>query len=210
MLHEAGQGLGTNVKKCENTPQIPAVTQQAMTNPAVSKLLHEGGVIAYPTEGVWGLGCDPFQETAVMRILALKIRPVEKGLILIAGSLEQVGALIDDLDPAYRALLEDSWPGPNTWLLPDKNDIIPRWIKGDFSTVAVRVTDHPVAASLCNDFGGMLVSTSANPADLPPATTLEEVQAYFPEGVDQIIAGALGGQEGPSTIRDLMSQQVLR
>jgi len=181
-----------------------------MIDQSIGNVLRHGGVIAYPTEGVWGLGCDPFHEAAVMRILALKVRPVEKGLILIAAGMDQVEALTANLDPAYKSLLDESWPGPNTWLLPDDNNLIPAWIKGEFSTVAIRVTDHPVAAALCSAFGGMLVSTSANPADLPPAKTREEVQAYFPEGIDQIVPGELGGQQGPSTIRDLMSQQVFR
>lgn len=173
-------------------------------------VLRDGGVIAYPTEGVWGLGCDPGNEAAVHRILALKIRDVEKGLILVAGNLQQVEPLIANLDPAYRQLLNDTWPGPHTWLVPDVDQTIPRWIKGQFDTVAVRVSDHPGVVALCEAFGGMIVSTSANPADLPPALTREDVDAYFPRGIDLVVPGELGGQQGPSTIRDLMSQTVIR
>lgn len=173
-------------------------------------ILQAGGVIAYPTEGVWGLGCDPFHEAAVNRILALKQRPVEKGLILVAGSMEGVQPLTKGLPSEYLQLLEETWPGPNTWLMPDPDEIIPGWIKGQFDTVAVRVSDHPLVKELCNSFGGMLVSTSANPADDPPAMSAEEVEAYFPQGIDLIVPGQLGDQQGPSTIRDLMSQQVIR
>lgn len=175
-----------------------------------ARVLAAGGVIAYPTEGVWGLGCDPFVEGAVMRLLALKQRPVEKGLILAAGNIGQVEKLITGLPGGYRDILEDTWPGPNTWLIPDVDQIIPRWIKGQYDTVAVRVSAHPLVVSLCEAFGGMIVSTSANPADDPPALTQAQVQAYFPQGLDSIVPGELGGQNGPSTIRDLMSQQVIR
>ena len=175
-----------------------------------ANVLREGGVIAYPTEGVWGLGCDPYCEQAVLRILSLKSRPVEKGLILVAGNMEQVEPLIRDLAAPYRQLLEDTWPGPHTWLLPDVDQVTPPWIKGQFDTVAVRVSRHPLVVELCEAFGGMIVSTSANPADLPPALSRAEVEGYFPAGIDMLVPGELGGQEGPSTIRDLMSQEVIR
>lgn len=170
----------------------------------------KGGVIAYPTEGVWGLGCDPFNKTAVLRVLELKQRPVAKGLILIAASIDQVGTLASSLPAGYREILAESWPGPHTWLLPDPDQNIPAWIKGEFSTVAVRVSAHPLVVSLCESAGGMIVSTSANPADKPPALTQAEVETYFSAGLDFILPGELGGQSGPSTIRDLMSQQLVR
>lgn len=175
-----------------------------------ARLIKEGAVIAYPTEGVWGLGCDPANEDAVTKILELKQRPVEKGLILVAGNLEQVAFLTDKLEKSYLELLLESWPGPNTWLLPDVDQLIPAWIKGKFDTVAVRVSDHPVVAALCGAFNGMIVSTSANPGSLPPALTQSQVENYFPQGVDFIVPGELGGQAGPSEIRDLMSQSLVR
>ena len=173
-------------------------------------ILRRGGVIAYPTESVWGLGCAPQNKKAVQRILEMKKRPEEKGLILVAGNIKQVEPLISRLEPQYREILEASWPGPNTWLVPDVDQIIPSWIKGQFATVAVRVSDHPLVADLCQGLGGMLVSTSANPADKTPAMTQAQVQEYFPEGVDFVVPGEPGGRVGPSEIRDLMSQQVIR
>jgi L-threonylcarbamoyladenylate synthase len=172
--------------------------------------LRQGGVIAYPTEGVWGLGCDPFDEDAVMRILALKKRHVDKGLILIASDVAQVAALLDTLTPEQRATVLGTWPGPTTWLLPDPEQLVPGWIKGKFATVAVRVSAHPGVVRLCRGFGGPLVSTSANPADAPPATSRVRVATWFGAKLDYIVPGRLGGQRGPSTIRDLHSATPVR
>lgn len=173
-------------------------------------MLHAGGVIAYPTEGVWGLGCDPFIEDAVLRILQLKQRPVEKGLILVAAGVDQVAALLQPLDAAQRRAVLATWPGPTTWLLPDPAQLVPAWIKGKFPTVAVRVSAHPGVVALCRGFGGPLVSTSANPADAPPATSRLRVLTWFGRELDYVVPGRLGGQRGPSEIRDLHSAKPVR
>jgi len=107
-------------------------------------------------------------------------------------------------------LLWETWPGPNTWLVPDVDQVIPSWIKGQFETVAIRVSEHPLVVDLCLAAGGMIVSTSANPGEQPPALNQDEVESYFPKGLDMILPGALGGLSGPSQIRDLMSQAVIR
>ena len=124
--------------------------------------LHRGGVIAYPTEAVWGLGCDPSNEAAVARLLALKQRPVDKGLILVAGTLEQFHGLLDwDALPTDRSeAVFASWPGPHTWIVPTSGRV-PHWITGAHDGVAVRVSAHPQVVALCDAFGGPLVSTSA-------------------------------------------------
>ena len=93
--------------------------------------LNQGGVIAYPTEAVWGLGCDPFNESAVKRILALKQRPMEKGLILVAANKNQLAPLLDGLEDSELGRLDSSWPGPTTWIIPDKSAIFPSWVRGE-------------------------------------------------------------------------------
>jgi len=172
--------------------------------------LFQGGVIAYPTEGVWGLGCDPFDVQAVGKILRLKRRPLEKGLILVAASMEQIAPLLQQLDRKQVALLQASWPGPNTWLLPDPEQVIPVWIKGKFDTVAVRVSAHPVVRALCREYGGPIVSTSANPGAAPPALNRVRVLSWFGSQLDYIVPGKLGGMSGPSTIRDLRTSNQVR
>ncbi len=192
----------------EGVPKCAPMQPRHIAN-AVDRLLC-GGIIAYPTEGVWGLGCDPFDEAAVHRILALKQRPVEKGLILVAAGVDQVAALLTPLTAGQRATVLATWPGPTTWLLPDPEQLVPAWIKGKFATVAVRVSAHPGVVRLCRAFGGPLVSTSANPADAPPALSRLRVLTWFGAELDYIVPGRLGGHSGPSTIRDLHSAEPVR
>jgi L-threonylcarbamoyladenylate synthase len=172
--------------------------------------LLSGGIIAYPTEGVWGLGCDPFNEEAVRRLLLIKQRPMAKGLIVVAGSMKQIAPLLKNLDSAQTTLLAQSWPGPVTWLLPDPDQLIPPWIKGKFTSVAIRVSAHPPVVRLCSAFGGMIVSTSANPAQRAPAQTRLRVLTWFDDSLDYILPGKLGGQRGPSAIHDLATASVIR
>lgn len=176
---------------------------------AATDALRTGGIIAYPTEAVYGLGCDPADEAAVMRLLALKDRPVDKGLIVIAARVEQLAAFVDtDSLAQYPGLLE-SWPGPNTWLVPCFEST-PAWLRGRYSTLAVRVTAHPVAAALCDAFEGPVVSTSANPGEQPPARDAAGVRDYFPGGVDVIVEGAVGVNDTVSSIRDARTGEQLR
>jgi L-threonylcarbamoyladenylate synthase len=126
-------------------------------------VLRHGGVIAYPTEAVWGVGCDPFSEATVLRLLAIKQRPVDKGVILAAGALEQFEGLLDwSLLPTDRSeAVYATWPGPHTWIVPATGRV-PHWITGAHDGVAVRVSAHPTVVALCAAFGGPIVSTSAN------------------------------------------------
>ena len=174
-----------------------------------ARILGHGGVLACPTEGVWGLSCDPWSEPAVTRVLQLKERSWRKGLILVAGRLEQFDWLLRDLPRAQRSRLELSWPGPVTWLVPHAGRV-PEWIRGEHATVALRVSAHPAVQALCEAFGGPLVSTSANRAGAQEAREPFQVFRYFGSGVDGIVPGRLGGRAGPSAIRDLETDAVLR
>ena len=169
-----------------------------------------GGVIAYPTEAVWGLGCDPFSEAAVSKLLQIKNRPVEKGLILVAASLDQLPALASSLTATQRRTLEETWPGPVTWLIPDPEGSIPNWIKGEHESVAVRVSAHPLVRELCNRHGGALVSTSANDAGEPEIRSQSRLTEGFGGRIDAVIAGELGDSTETSQIRDLISGNRLR
>jgi L-threonylcarbamoyladenylate synthase len=171
--------------------------------------LRGGGVIAYPTEAVYGLGCDPANEAAVLRILALKQRPVDKGLILIASDIAQLHPYIEPRLFTEYAAAAASWPGPHTWLFPCRRGT-PAWLTGAHDTLAVRVTAHAVAAALCRAFGGAIVSTSANPAAAEPARDPATVAGYFGEQVDMIIEGAVDTTARVSTIRDVRSGEQLR
>jgi len=173
------------------------------------RLFDSGGVFAYPTEAVYGLGCNPLDPYAVHRILALKQRPARKGLILIASCVEQLQPFFTPLPEQLMEPVLASWPGPHTWLLPAAPSV-PDWIKGEHETVAVRITDHPITSALCQTCNSALISTSANTAGKKPITTTLGVRKQFPQGIDRIISAPLGKSNRPSTIRDAGTGHFLR
>ncbi|MGA9852956.1 MAG: L-threonylcarbamoyladenylate synthase [Gammaproteobacteria bacterium] len=168
-----------------------------------------GGVIAYPTEAVFGLGCDPLEYAAVARILAIKSRDAAKGVILIASRIEQLLRFLAPLDQPLRRKLEASWPGPITWVVPAARDI-PFWLSGGRDTLAVRVTAHPVACALCEIAGMALVSTSANRSGHAPALTALQVRTHLGSEVDYIVPGVTGLRRKPTEIRDALTDKILR
>lgn len=171
--------------------------------------LNRGGVIAYPTETVFGLGCDPHNNHALERLLAIKKRSWRKGLILIAARYSQLLEYIEPVDHAMMTRIFATWPGPVTWLLPARSDCSPL-LRGTHTTLAVRVTSHPVAQVLCQRFRGAIVSTSANISGQPPARHFLAVQKQFHNKVDYIVPGASGPRAKPSEIRDGQSGRIVR
>lgn len=189
-----------------------AASSQALSTPVhAATVLRGGGVIAYPTEGVWGLGCDPLDQRAVLRLLAIKQRELSKGLILIASRVEQLDDVIawDELPDARRDDVLASWPGPHTWVVPVRPGV-PAWITGEHDSVAVRVSSHPIVIALCEAFAGALVSTSANRAGLPAVQTLEALDPMVVAAVDAVVEGRTGDLSQPTTIRDALTGDWLR
>lgn len=176
---------------------------------AAVEALREGGVIAYPTEGVFGLGCDALDGDAVRSAMALKVRSPDKGLIVIGHSLHQLEPLLHPLTQAQRRQLQSGWPAPLTWIVPAADDA-PEWLTGGRRTLAVRVPDHPLARELCHRFRGPVVSTSANRSGEPACRDAQCVSDTFPEGLDYIIDEPVGGLEGPTEIRELATGTILR
>ncbi len=168
-----------------------------------------GGVIAYPTETVYGLGCDPFNGQAVLRLLELKQRRIDQGVILVASDLAQLEPLLLPLGAAARKHLTGSYPHPITWVLPCPAEI-PMWLRGVHTTLAVRITRHPIARPLCACLDGPLVSTSANLHGGHPATTPLAVRRAFGDQLDYILHGPVGADARPSEIRDGLSGRILR
>jgi len=178
---------------------------------AAAALVRGGGVLAYPTEAVYGLGCDPHDRDAFDRLFALKGRPATQGVLLIAADFEQVAPYID-LAAVPLAVLDDvraSWPGPHTWIFP-RSPLVPDWIAGAHAGIALRVTAHPPAAALCRAYGAPLVSTSANLHGEAPARDVATLERAFGERLDGVLEAALGGQERPTTIRDALSGAIIR
>lgn len=176
----------------------------------IAHALAKGGVIAYPTEAVWGLGCDPFNPAAVEKLLALKHRPAHKGLILVAADLQQIAPLLVGLSPEQRRQLEDTWPGPVTWLMPDPNHWIPQGVKGRFDTIAVRVSAHPVVQDLCRLWGGPIISTSANRSGEPALRSEWAMRRNRLLTVDYVVPGQTQQRKKPSEIRDLQTGRIIR
>lgn len=178
---------------------------------AVAALLHGGGVLAYPTEAVFGLGCDPHDQAAFERLFALKQRPSTQGVLLIAADFAQVERYIDLAAVPGDVLrqVQDSWPGPYTWVFP-RSAALPDWVAGAHAGVALRVTAHAPAAALCRAFGGALVSTSANPHGQPAARTAQTVADYFGDALDGLLDAPLGGQASPTMIRDALTGAMIR
>ena len=191
--------------------------------------LKEGELLAYPTESVWGIGCDAYDKAAVQRILDIKQRPQAKGMIVITDSAERLAPLLDALKDRQRQQIIKSWQADSdnialqckqahTWLLPIPSTLtttIPSWITGQHQTVAVRVIAHPTIRQLCqqmvsadNPFG-LLVSTSCNPSGHQPARTFDEAYAYFGEQISYLQTETLG-YTLPSQIRDATTGLIVR
>ncbi|MDN0110539.1 L-threonylcarbamoyladenylate synthase type 1 TsaC [Yersinia mollaretii] len=176
----------------------------------VLRALRQEEVIAYPTEAVFGLGCDPDSEKAVNALLTLKQRPWQKGLILIAANYEQLKPYVDDssLSDSQRETIFSCWPGAVTWVIPARTET-PRWLTGSFDSLAVRVSDHPLVQQLCLQYGKPLVSTSANLSGHEPCRTDEEVRIQFGPSLP-VLLGKVGGRLNPSEIRDALTGKQFR
>ena len=171
--------------------------------------LRAGQIIAYPTEAVFGLGCDPANEVAVRKLLSLKGRRESAGLVLIASEFSQLQAWVSEVDESLIDKAMQTWPGPVTWLFPRAAGV-PDYVAGNHDTVAVRITAHEPSRKLCQAFGSALISTSANHSAARPARSAGEVEDYFGHYLAGILAGPLGGAEKPSEIRDLLSGKIIR
>ena len=192
---------------CVNTP--PEILPGRHKLHLAARCIEAGGILAYPTEAVYGLGCDPRDGDAVRRLLAIKRRPEDKGLILIGADYAQLRPFVAPLESDRMEAVLATWPGPVTWLLQARAGT-PRWLTGRHATLAVRVTAHPLASALCRSVGCALVSTSANVSELPPARTALEVRLAFGAQVDLVLTGPCGPRANPSTIRDGRTGAVIR
>ncbi|MDF1654087.1 MAG: L-threonylcarbamoyladenylate synthase [Coxiellaceae bacterium] len=171
--------------------------------------LHRGELIAYPTEAVYGLGCDPWNQTAIQSLCELKQRDINKGLILVAADWSQVEPLIKPLTTDVLQRINQTWPGHVTWLLP-ANENIPPWIRGQYDSVAIRISDHPVVHALCQAFAKPIVSTSANRNQQAELKSAKQVEQQFGSQLGAIIDAPLGDATQPSSIRDAISNTVIR
>jgi L-threonylcarbamoyladenylate synthase len=183
-------------------------SEDTVPRTGLAAYLKRGGVIAYPTESCYGLGCDPRNQRALLRLVRLKGRNAAKGLLLIADHFKRLEPFIRPLSPTDLARVKHSWPGPVTWVVP-ASSACPPLLTGGRSTLAVRVTAHAEAARLCRSLGMALVSTSANKSGQKPAKTAAECRRMFGARV-RVIAGRIGQRRRPSTLIDLATGTILR
>ncbi len=178
-------------------------------------VFQQGGIFAYPTEAIYGLGCDPDNETAVRNLLALKKRAADKGLILIAADLTQVERYLKPLSTRQRQQLSPSY---TTYTFPAR-DTVPTWLRGNYHSLAIRITRHPLVKQLCLELNSPVVSTSANVSGKPPARDFAEALAWAKQvlqktadsrAIDAILEGETCGLTRPSMIRDGVTGQILR
>lgn len=176
---------------------------------AAAALLRDGGVLAYPTEGVYGLGCDPDNRAAFEKIFAMKRRPPEQGVLLIAADIAQVRDWIGEAPEAAFARASAIWPGAHTFIFP-RSSRVPEWIAGSHAGIALRVTAHAPSAALCRAFGGPIVSTSANRHGEPPARSAADIERVFGDEPDGVLDAPLGGLDKPTPITDAVSGAIIR
>jgi len=170
-----------------------------------AQILRAGGIVAYATEYCFGLGCDPLNRDAVLRLLRIKHRPVKKGLIVLAAGTNQLEPYVRAIPPEVLA----TWPGPFTWLLPARSGV-PTWITGQHDRIAVRITAHAQAAALCRASSRAIISTSANRSGERPARSAREVLRRFGKLVDFVLPGQVGEAPAPTPIRDHSSGRLIR
>lgn len=176
---------------------------------AACQQIKAGGVVAYPTEGVFGLGCDPANEQAIESLLSIKNRDIAKGFILIAADRKQLSPFIAELSAEIESKLENSWPGPITWILPCSTKA-PDSVTGSKPTIATRVTDHKIASALCLACGSAIISTSANISGAAACTTAQQVEEIFGTRLDYILDYKVGTLKGPTPIFDGLTGDRLR
>ncbi|MFT6034342.1 MAG: L-threonylcarbamoyladenylate synthase [Arenicella sp.] len=171
--------------------------------------LRRGGVIAYPTEYCFGFGCDPRNQAAIARLLTIKQRRPKQGVILVAASLEQISCYAELENLARLKQITDSWPGPNTWVMPAKPSVS-AWIRGDHSSIAMRISDHPTCVSLCFEFDHAIVSTSANRHGQDALLSAADVNREFAGELDYIVDEPVGDASRASIIRDAITGEQFR
>jgi len=173
------------------------------------QVLKEGGIIAYPTEAVYGLGCLPDKVKAIKHLLKLKQRPVEKGLILLAAEFSQLEPYIAPLDKEVQQKILSSWPGPVTWVVPTSAQTS-SLIRGKFQTVAIRISAHPIVRQLCRQCQSAIISTSANITGQEMSYSALDVHSHFKDQLDYILDGKLGESDKPTIIKDALTDEVIR
>ena len=178
-----------------------------MKNHRLILFIRRGGIIAYPTESCFGLGCDPKNKKAINKIIRLKKRSRDKSFILIASSMNQFTKFLDPINDSIKKSLFTKWPGPHTWIL-NANNICPRWLKNN-SKIALRIPFFSPCRSLNKSIGMAITSTSLNLSGKIPLKNYRDVCRFLPTQV-KIIKGRIGKNKKPSVIQDFETMKIIR
>lgn len=176
---------------------------------AAASAVKAGEIIAYPTEAIYGLGCDPTNQSALRKLVDLKTRSANKGLILVAANWEQLDPFVSLTDQSALETAMQSWPGPVTWIMPSSKKCS-SLLTGDRDTIAVRISDHPVVRELCEKCQYALVSTSANMSGQEPLPNAEQIEQAFANNIAGVVSGKLGGLSSATSIFDARTGAQLR
>jgi L-threonylcarbamoyladenylate synthase len=171
--------------------------------------VNNGGIIVYPTESVYGLGCNPFDQKSVEKLLLLKKRNVDKGLILIASHVQHILPLIKPIEANDLSRALKTWPGHHTWVFP-KSKIVPYWVSGKYESIAVRVSKNPIVIELCQNLNSPLISTSANISTENELCSISDIKSVFGNQVDFYLDAPTGKESKPSTIHDAHTNTIIR
>ena len=176
------------------------------------KWIKSGRVIAYPTESVYGLGCDPNNLAAVSQILKIKQRSYKKGLILVASDVQQIIPYLDNPSPQILKRISAASNQVVTWLIPanKKLSTLLTGEHGKVKKIAIRISKHPIIYSLCQQLGHPIVSTSANISGKSMTWSARGVKYHFKNKIQYILNAQSGTQTKPSEIRDILTNQQIR
>lgn len=179
--------------------------QLSANDKQLQHIISQSGIIAYPTEAIYGLGCHPCDKKAVKRLVTLKKRDIGKGFILIAADLAQLSpyVLIDKTTEAY---LHSIYPAFIT-VIVNQSEACPKYLSGQHNGIAIRISNHPIVQTLCQQLGHPLISTSANFSGKAPITDKNQLINTFTDTIDALVLGELGGAIKPSQIIDLTGKQ---
>ena len=170
-----------------------------------SEIIKNGGNAIYPTEGIYGIGCDPFNKSSVEKIFDIKGRDLTKNFIILASNIKYLKRIIDNNLFKNKALIDGSF---TTWVVPTNKDC-PLWLSTNKS-IAIRITNHPVVDELCENIGGPVISTSANCSNQKYTDNITAIENIFDGKIDCIVKGQLGNEKKSSMIKDILTDKILR
>jgi len=173
----------------------------------LNRFIRQGGIIAYPTESCFGLGCDPRNRKAINKIIKLKKRSLNKNFILIGSSIKQFNYFLNPLDNSTSTNLFSKWPGPHTWLMT-ANNRCPNWLKSN-SKIALRISSFSSCQLLTKSLDMAITSSSLNLTGKIPLKNYRDVCRFLPKQV-KLIKGRVGKSKRPSVIQDFKTKKIIR